>query len=167
MAPAAVLQSPEPVAAATARAYSPEHPLLQQARAQVGALKLPYSGNLTQSAARKLIEQQAAVLVDVRTAEERKIVGYVPGSLHLPWLIGPTMQANPRFVSELEAKVPKHAIILFLCRSGARPVAAATAAARAGFRHVYNILEGFEGGLDRSGYRGSRNGWRFRGLHWV
>jgi rhodanese-related sulfurtransferase len=165
MALAAVSHSVEPVAAATALAYAPEHPLLQQARAQVGALKLPYSGNLTQSAARKLIEQQAAVLVDVRTAEERKFVGYVPGSLHLPWLIGPAMQAIPRFVSELEAKVPKHAIILFLCRSGARPVAAA--AARAGFRHVYDILEGFEGGLDRSGYRGSRNGWRFRGLHWV
>jgi rhodanese-related sulfurtransferase len=136
-------------------------------RDSLGALKLPYSGNLTQSAARKLIERQAAVLVDVRTAEERKFVGYVPGSLHVPWLIGASMQANPRFVSELEAKVPKQAIVLFLCRSGARPVAAATAAARAGFRHVYNILEGFEGGLDRSACRGSRNGWRFRGLHWV
>jgi rhodanese-related sulfurtransferase len=136
-------------------------------RDSLGALRLPYSGNLTQSAARKLIEQQAAVLVDVRTAEERRFVGYVPGSLHLPWLVGPSMQPNPRFVSELEAKVPKYAIVLFLCRSGARPVAAATAAARAGFRHVYNILETFEGGLDRCGYRGSRNGWRFRDLHWV
>jgi rhodanese-related sulfurtransferase len=153
--------------AAAAIAYAPEHPLLQHAREQVHTLNLPYSGNVTPAAAWELMEQQAAVLVDVRTAEERKFVGYVPGSLHLPWLIGTAMQTNPRFVRELEAKMPKNAVVLLLCRSGARSVAAATAAKRAGFQHVYNILEGFEGEIDQDGHRGSRNGWRFRGLHWV
>jgi rhodanese-related sulfurtransferase len=167
MALAAVSRSLQSAAPAAARAYTPEHPLLQQAREQVHTLDLPYSGDITPAAACELIEQQAAVLVDVRTAEERKFVGYVPGSLHLPWLIGTAMQTNPRFLRELEAKVPKNAVVLLLCRSGARSVAAATAARRAGFQHVYNVLEGFEGELDQNGHRGSRNGWRFRGLPWV
>jgi rhodanese-related sulfurtransferase len=166
MALAAVSRSPEPSVAASL-AYAPEHLLLQQARGQGAASKLPYSGNLTPDAAWELIEQHAAVLVDVRTAEERKFVGYVPGSVHLPWLIGTAMQTNPRFLRELEAKVPKNAVALFLCRSGARSVAAATAATRAGFLHAYNILEGFEGDLDQNGHRSSRNGWRLRGLPWI
>ena len=36
----------------------------------------------------------------------------------------------------------------------------------AGFRRVYNVLHGFEGDLDESHHRGSRNGWRFEGLPW-
>jgi rhodanese-related sulfurtransferase len=130
-------------------------------------LNLPYAGNVTPAAAWELVEQRAAVLVDVRTAEERKFVGYVPDSLALPWLVGTAMQTNPRFLRELAAKVPANGVALLLCRSGARSVAAATAATRAGLQHAYNILEGFEGDLDQDGHRGSRNGWRFRGLPWV
>jgi rhodanese-related sulfurtransferase len=164
---AALSHRPESVAPTTALAYVPEHPLLQHAREQANAQTLRYSGNITPAVAWELIEQQAAVLVDVRTAEERKFVGYVPDSLHLPWLIGTAMQTNPRFLRELEAKVPKNAVVLLLCRSGTRSVAAATAAVRAGFQHVYNILEGFEGELDEDGHRGTGNGWRFHGLRWV
>lgn len=167
MALAALSRRPESSIQTTALAYVPEHPLLQHAREQGKTQNLRYSGNIPPAAAWELIEQQAAVLVDVRTAEERKFVGYVPGSLHLPWLIGTAMQTNPRFARELEAKVPKNAVVLLLCRSGARSVAAAAAAVRAGFHHVYNILEGFEGELDENGHRGTHNGWRFRGLRWL
>src|SRR5258708_30676391 len=31
------------------------------------------------------VQAGQAVLVDVRTAEERKFVGQVPGTLHVPW----------------------------------------------------------------------------------
>jgi rhodanese-related sulfurtransferase len=107
------------------------------------------------------------LLVDVRTAEERKFVGYVPDSLHVAWQIGTAMQTNPRFLRELEAKVSKDAPVLLLCRSGARSAAAAAAATRAGFKQVYHVLEGFEGDLDETRHRGSRNGWRLRGLPWL
>lgn len=140
-------------------------PELRSARAREP--QLAYSGSVTPEEAWHLVEQQAGVLLDVRTAEERKFVGYVPGSLHLPWSTGTAMQTNPRFIRELEAKVSKQTVVLLLCRSGQRSAAAATAAAKAGFLHVYNILEGFEGDLDQSQHRGSRNGWRFRGLPWV
>jgi rhodanese-related sulfurtransferase len=161
--------SPRPAQlnAAAALLFDPDHPLLRQARDAVAPQSLPYSANIAPEAAWALFEQQAAVLIDVRTAEERKFVGYVPGSLHLPWLMGTALQTNPRFVRELEAKVPKSAVVLLLCRSGARSVSAASAAVRAGFQHVYNILEGFEGELDDSGHRGQHSGWRFRGLPWI
>ena len=142
---------------------------MQQARALSGSLPqvAAFAGSLAPAQAWELFSQRSAVLLDVRTAEERKFVGYVPGSLHLPWLLGTAMQTNPRFVRELESRVPKSAVILLLCRSGARSASAAAAASKAGFQHAYCILEGFEGDLDEQGHRGSRNGWRFHGLPWV
>ncbi len=45
------------------------------------------------------------LLVDVRTAEERKFVGHVPDSLHVAWATGTSLSRNPRFVRELESKL--------------------------------------------------------------
>jgi rhodanese-related sulfurtransferase len=168
MALAARTSQSQSLAPTTALAFLPEHPTLQQARALSRSLpQAPlFAGSVAPAQAWELFAQQSAVLLDVRTAEERKFVGYVPGSLHLPWLLGTAMQTNPRFVRELESKVPKHAVILMLCRSGARSASAAAAASRAGFQHVFAILEGFEGDLDEQGHRGGCNGWRFHGLPW-
>ena len=47
-----------------------------------------------------LEQDPEAVLVDVRTAEERKFVGHVPGSLHVAWASGTSLNRNPRFVKE-------------------------------------------------------------------
>ena len=41
------------------------------------------------------------------------------------------------------------------------------AAAAAGFRHVFNVLEGFEGEIDAQQHRGGGDGWRFHNLPWV
>jgi rhodanese-related sulfurtransferase len=83
------------------------------------------------------------------------------------WASGTSLTRNPRFVRELEAKVGKNANVLLLCRSGKRSALAAEAAAKAGFTHVFNILEGFEGELDAQQHRGTDDGWRLRGLPWV
>ena len=152
---------------AGAGAFVPHHSVLQHARDQAREQGLAYSGNITPAEAWELIAQQAAVLVDVRTTEERKFVGYVPGTLSIPWQIGTSLQTNPRFLRELESKVSKDTPLLLLCRSGARSIAAARAATKAGFKHVYNVSEGFEGELDASRQRGHREGWRFRGLPWL
>jgi len=61
--------------------------------------------------------------------------------------------------------------ILFICRSGARSLAAARAVAEAigpgsGLEHCTNVAEGFEGDLDSDGHRGTLNGWKTRGLPW-
>ncbi len=124
-------------------------------------------GALRPDQAWSLVQRRKAVLVDVRTAEERKFVGVVPRSLHVAWATGMAMVRNPNFVAELEAKVKKTDVVLLLCRSGKRSALAAQVAHEAGFAQVFNVLEGFEGDLDDDSRRGSFEGWRFRGLPWV
>ena len=143
------------------------HPILARARERAPISKPGYAGNVTPQEAWELVSSQAAVLVDVRTAEERQFVGRVPDSIHVPLLIGPNLQRNPRFVRELETKVRRDDVVLLLCRSGARSVAAAQALTEARFRNAFNILEGFEGELDELKQRGNQGGWRFHRLPWV
>lgn len=145
-----------------------EHPaVLAQARAEAQAQGLPYAGSVAPADAWALVQGGHAVLVDVRSAEERKFVGQVPQSQHVAWATGTSLTRNPRFVRELEARVKKDAVVLLLCRSGKRSALAAEAAAKAGFQHVFNVREGFEGELDARQQRGTADGWRFHGLPWV
>lgn len=141
--------------------------VLDVARAAARDAGLPYTGRVSPQDAWALFSAGEVVLVDVRSAEERKFVGYVPDSVHVPWATGTSLNRNPRFVRELEAKTGKEAVVLLLCRSGNRSALAAEAAAKAGFTQVFNVLEGFEGELDAQQQRGRHNGWRFHGLSWV
>ena len=143
------------------------HPALDRARYQAQAAGLPYAGSVPPLDAWALVQSGAAVLVDVRSTEERKFVGHVPGAAHVAWATGTALTRNPRFVRELEAKVRKHEAVLLLCRSGKRSALAAEAATKAGFTSVFNVLEGFEGELNEVLRRGTADGWRFRGLPWV
>jgi len=144
---------------------------LQDARRQAEAQGLAYAGNVSPDAAWALAQNGQAVLVDVRSAEEYKFVGHVPGSVLVPWATGTGLTRNPRFVRELEQKLTsaggKNAAVLLICRSGKRSVSAAEAAHQAGFTSVFNVLEGFEGEIDAGQHRGQQDGWRFRGLPWV
>lgn len=140
---------------------------LERARADANARGLGYAGGVVPAEAWALVQSGQAALVDVRTAEERKFVGQVPGSLHVPWATGTALTRNPRFARELEAKVKKTDPVLLLCRSGKRSVLAAEVATKAGFQQVYNVLEGFEGDLDERQQRGHHNGWRHGGLPWT
>jgi rhodanese-related sulfurtransferase len=140
---------------------------LELVRTVALATGLPYAGGVPPKLAWELFSAGEALLVDVRTTEERKFVGHVPGSLHVAWASGTNLTRNPRFARELEAKVGKHANILLLCRSGKRSVLAAEVAAKAGFTRVFNVLEGFEGEIDERQHRGGGDGWRWHGLPWV
>ena len=114
-----------------------------------------------------------AQLVDVRTEPEWAFVG-LPDlaaagkqAVLIPWQVYPTMQHNDAFVDHLRQAgfTPEHHIY-FLCRSGQRSLAAAQAAQEAGFPHVYNISDGFEGGVDADGHRGVKAGWKADDLPW-
>ncbi|MEI6801606.1 MAG: rhodanese-like domain-containing protein [Burkholderiales bacterium] len=140
---------------------------LESARAVALATGLSYAGGVSPRTAWELFSTGQALLVDVRTTEERKFVGHVPESLHVAWATGTALTRNPRFVRELEARTGKHANVLLLCRSGKRSVLAAQAAAAAGFTRVFNVLEGFEGEIDARRHRGGGDGWRFHDLPWV
>jgi rhodanese-related sulfurtransferase len=145
----------------------PLHADLEAARGVAKEAGLAYAGSVTPQQAWALHRAGEAVLVDVRTAEERTFVGHVQGTLHVAWATGTSLTRNPRFVRELEAKTGKSIAIVLLCRSGNRSAQAAEAAAKAGFANVFNVSEGFEGDLDDQGRRGLRNGWRYHGLPWV
>ena len=114
-----------------------------------------------------------AQLVDVRTDAEWALVG-VPDlaeagkrPVMIPWQVYPTMQVNTAFIEHLKQAgfTPEHRIY-FLCRSGARSLAAAEAAERAGFPHAYNVAHGFEGPVGPEGHRGAIAGWKAAGLPW-
>lgn len=148
-----------------------ESQALARAREAAQAAGQPFAGGVAPREAWALVQAGAAVLVDVRSAEERHFVGHVPGSLHVAWAIGTALNRNPRFARELEAKVGSKSgnelPVLLLCRSGKRSALAAEAAAKAGLSNVFNVQEGFEGDADDHQQRGHFNGWRFRGLPWV
>ncbi|GAA5005436.1 rhodanese-like domain-containing protein [Acinetobacter puyangensis] len=141
--------------------------ILEKAQNYAAENELDFTGSLTPQDAWQLFQSGQAVIVDVRTNEERKFVGYVPETTHIAWATGTSFNRNPRFLKELENKVGKDKTILLLCRSGNRSALAAAAAYQAGFEQVYNILEGFEGDLNEQQQRNQGNGWRVHQLPWV
>lgn len=136
------------------------------ARAAATTAGLPYAGSVDAVTAWGLFNAGDAVLVDVRSNEERHFVGHVPGSVHVAWATGTSLTRNPRFVREFESKVDKNSLVVLLCRSGKRSALAAEALSKAGFTHAFNILEGFEGEINEDKHRGSTGGWKFHQLPW-
>jgi rhodanese-related sulfurtransferase len=114
-----------------------------------------------------------AQLVDVRTDVEWNFVGLpdlnAAGKepILIPWQVYPTMQRNPSFEDNLHAAgLTPDQPVYFICRTGGRSMAAAQAAEAAGFPHVFNVADGFEGPPDAAGHRGTTAGWKASDLPW-
>lgn len=122
---------------------------------------------------RFLAEDTDCALVDVRTDAEWNFVGLPDLAgigkqpVLIPWQVYPTMQVNGHFADQLHKAglTPLHKVF-FICRSGARSLAAAQAAQAAGFPHAFNVADGFEGPVDAEGHRGHVAGWKADGLPW-
>lgn len=141
---------------------------LNLAFARANALGRTYKGEVSpQEAADLLRLAPGAKLVDVRTRAEWDWVGRIPGAIEIEWNQYPGGVRNPHFLAELKRQVDPEALVLFICRSGVRSIAAATAATEAGYNDCYNVLEGFEGDKDANGHRNTIGGWRKAGLPWV
>ncbi len=120
-----------------------------------------------------LLEDPDAVLVDVRTDAEWNFVGLTDLAaagkqpVLISWQAFPAMAVNPAFVAQMQDAgiTPEHRVF-FLCRSGARSLAAARAAIAAGYPNSFNIADGFEGPVDAEGHRGLVAGWKAEGLPW-
>ncbi|MFC0407572.1 rhodanese-like domain-containing protein [Roseomonas elaeocarpi] len=114
-----------------------------------------------------------ALLVDVRTDAEWNFVG-LPDlgeagkqPALIPWQLYPSMQVNGSFTDHLHrAGATAETPLYFLCRSGARSLAAAQAAQAAGYPKAFNVADGFEGPPDAEGHRGKVAGWKAEGLPW-
>jgi len=120
-----------------------------------------------------LAEDTDAVLVDVRTDAEWNFVGVPDLSevgkqvVLIPWQVYPTMQVNGAFAEHLRrAGASPMSKLYFICRSGARSLAAGQAAQAAGFPNAFNVADGFEGPVDADGHRGGVAGWKADGLPW-
>lgn len=137
-------------------------------------MPMSYAGDLTPQQAWDLLrDHPRAVLVDVRTEAEWRFVGLPDLSalgrepLTIEW-VSYAGDRNTAFVDQLAAAGVTggdDAEVIFLCRSGQRSIGAAEAATAAGIAPAYNVLDGFEGGLDANGHRGD-SGWRAVGLSW-
>lgn len=113
----------------------------------------------------KLQTDKNIILIDVRTPQEWMHIGY-PDLSFLPQnLIKVSVQnsageRNNNFIAELQqAGVKSDQILYFICRSGKRSMLAASLAQQAGFKHVVNVQDGFEGSADINGQTGKIAGW--------
>jgi sulfur dioxygenase len=136
-----------------------EHQALSAPNAAEG-----YAGDVSGALAWAWTQAGEAVLVDVRSDAEREWVGYVPGAVAVAFKQWPGMVENVALDAQLKDAAKGKKLVL-LCRSGVRSIAVAKRAAALGLE-AYNILEGFEGDPDTHGHRGTRGGWRARGLPW-
>jgi rhodanese-related sulfurtransferase len=125
-----------------------------------------------------LERNSAAQLVDVRTRAEWAYVGVPDASklgrqvLFAEWQTFPDNQVDPQFTTRLSQAVEdagggRETELFFICRSGARSLAAARAMVAAGFSRCHNVVGGFEGQLDADRHRGRLSGWKAAGLPWV
>ena len=80
---AAVARDPAVQAVLDSVLATPSDALLERARAHAAAQGLRYAGGLSPAEAWALASRGEAILVDVRTAEERKFVGRVPNTAHV------------------------------------------------------------------------------------
>ena len=124
--------------------------------------------NLTPQQSWELMQSNpGAVLIDVRTKMEHSFVGRPLSAVHVPWKEAPDWQLNTDFVEQVKQAVSDVSNpVLLLCRSGKRSLEAAEVLQEAGFKHLVNILDGFEGDLDANKHRGNLGGWRFSQLPW-
>ncbi|MDH5784480.1 MAG: rhodanese-like domain-containing protein [Chromatiales bacterium] len=136
----------------------------------------PMLRHLSPTQAYELLQQNPrAILVDVRSNMEFLFVGHPTGAIHIPWIDEPDWNINPNFVRQIRELLLGGIIcdegdgcapVILICRSGKRSVEAGNALVDAGFRDVYNVLDGFEGELDENHHRSSLGGWRRDGLPW-
>lgn len=128
------------------------------------------------------------ILVDVRTPEEWQFVGHTDAAqIMIPsvkFVYDELDSKKPRyksitnanFVSELEEKAAElgadeNSTYVLMCRSGSsRAQPAAKMLYQYGYKNVYIMTDGFEGGKvkegDKKGFR-LKNGWKNSGLPWT
>lgn len=121
-------------------------------------------------------------IIDCRTTDEYVFVGHPVMAYNIPLAFrtdiwNPTtgmydLRDNPGFEKYIQDRFNKTATLLILCRSGHRSAVAANRLFRAGFKQVYNIIDGFEGEFRAVPKKGSSEkntggGWKNSGLPWT
>ena len=125
-----------------------------------------------------LASRPGSQLIDVRTRAEWAYVG-IPDlaalgkrAVLVEWQTFPDQSVDPLFAERLARELRALGVkleddLFFICRSGGRSLAAASAMAAAGYSACHNVGGGFEGPLDDERHRGSVGGWKVAGLPWI
>jgi len=121
-------------------------------------------------------------VIDCRTQEEYEFVGHAFMAINIPCFFWTgkwdtekkifLMENNPDFEVRAKEKIALDNIVLIMCRSGSRSRIGAERLIKAGFKNVYKITQGFEGGKvteQDSNFKGQRvkNGWKNSGMPWT
>jgi rhodanese-related sulfurtransferase len=120
-------------------------------------------------------KEPSTAFIDVRSDMEYLFIGHPAGAVNIPWIDEPDFVINPDFEREVRKLILGGVIassahdsvpVVLICRSGNRSEEAGNLLIGHGFKHVYNIVHGFEGELDDDHHRSTIGGWRFDGLPW-
>ena len=143
--------------------------LLDTAHTRSQTHSWPFVGALLPHEAHELLQlAPGARLVDVRSRAELDFNGTIPDAVHVEWLSWPGWVPNPHFLTQLTQATDPESLLIFICRTGQRSHRAAAACTEAGRGSCYNMLEGFEGDLNKAtGRRNELNGWKHHGLPWT
>ena len=124
-----------------------------------------------------LKKHKNTLFVDVRSQAELEFVGCAYSmDKNIPWLFKDFAKwngkkhrfgshTNKNFIADIQKALKakglnKDDIILLMCRSGSRSTKAAKALFKAGYKKVYNIVDGFEGGKSKKTKHRTVNGWK-------
>jgi len=126
------------------------------------------------------------VFIDVRTPAEVEYVGHTNlMDKNVPWHFKDFTKWNEKkkryadepknnnFVADVEKVVKdknltkEDAVVLLMCRSGGRSAKAVNALYKAGFKHPYTLVDGFEGGKSKKTKHRTINGWKNAGNPWT
>lgn len=128
------------------------------------------------------VDPEKVSIIDVRTPEEYLFVGHPTMAWKIPlatqsyeWDVDKAqfpMALLPDFVDRVSEMAKSDDTLLVMCRSGGRSAMAANILAKAGFKQVYNIVDGMEGDTVEdadSVFAGQRlrNGWKNSGCPWT
>ena len=120
-------------------------------------------------------KEPSTAFIDVRSDMEYLFIGHPVGAVNIPWIDEPDFVINPDFEREVRklilggvraSSAHDSVPVVLICRSGNRSEEAGDLLIEHGFKHVYNIVHGFEGELDEHHHRSTIGGWRFDGLPW-
>jgi rhodanese-related sulfurtransferase len=125
---------------------------------------------------------EQTMILDVRTPEEFLFVGHPTMAWKVPVAVQSyvwdavkgqfPMRPLGDFVSRVQTIAGPEDAIYVMCRSGGRSAIAVNMLAQAGFKHVFQIVDGMEGDVIRdadSVFLGQRlkNGWKNSGCPWT
>ena len=77
------------------------------------------------------------------------------------------MNINKNFEKYVFQKnIKKNDYIFLICRSGSRSLKSAEYLSSLGYKHCFNVSDGFEGDKDNISHRSNISGWKYNNLPW-